>query len=305
MQVPSPQFLWMWGSSCPPVLGTGLRGCKSCHPDFKKGRGVKTSKRRWSDNQRQLGPFTYSKDGSDRTLAMVLGSGEEEDEGCHLRVSILNRTLIIELPSLVKPWQNWVDLSGYEWATSSGYMASEGQQFGFSLNRDFLQIFYGPQTNDSLTTKSWNYFLPWLQKRFYRFSLYGLQGEHIWTQWEAGRRAGLSHWSAQQEAAKNCPSASFAFSDFDGENLTATTHIEEREWLHGTGWFNWLSWFIKPTVHRSLDIRFSGETGKRKGSWKGGTTGHSITLLPNELHQSAFERYCLEHDMTFLRTLEV
>ena len=43
----------------------------------------------------------------------------------------------------------------------------------------------------------------------------------------------------------------------------------------------------------------AGETGKRKGSWKGGTIGHSIGMEPGELHESAFRRYCTEHNMVF------
>ena len=37
-----------------------------------------------------------------------------------------------------------------------------------------------------------------------------------------------------------------------------------------------------------------GETGREKGSWKGGTIGTSIEMLPGELHESAFRRYCDE-----------
>lgn len=37
----------------------------------------------------------------------------------------------------------------------------------------------------------------------------------------------------------------------------------------------------------------------RKGSWKGGTIGHSIEMPPGELHADAFRRYCAEHNMTF------
>lgn len=32
--------------------------------------------------------------------------------------------------------------------------------------------------------------------------------------------------------------------------------------------------------------------GPEKGSWKGGTIGHSIEMLPDELHEAAFRRYC-------------
>jgi hypothetical protein len=87
------------------------------------------------------------------------------------------------------------------------------------------------------------------------------------------------------------------FNDFDGEVITATTHIEEREWRFGTGWFAWLSLFRRPRIIRSLDIRFSAEVGPRKGSWKGGTMGHSIEMLPGELHRGAFQRYAAKHNL--------
>jgi hypothetical protein len=110
----------------------------------------------------------------------------------------------------------------------------------------------------------------------------------------------LDTWEERKAIEDGCPSLTLAFTDFDGERLTARTRIEEREWRLGTGWFKWLSVFRKPMIKRSLDIRFSGETGREKGSWKGGTIGHGIEMLPGELHASAFRRYCDGHGMTFI-----
>ena len=45
---------------------------------------------------------------------------------------------------------------------------------------------------------------------------------------------------------------------------------------------------------------FSGETGKRKGSYKGGTLGTGINLRPGEGAVGGFMRYCQENDMRFL-----
>jgi hypothetical protein len=76
----------------------------------------------------------------------------------------------------------------------------------------------------------------------------------------------------------NCPTDKFEFKDFDGEQITATCKIEEREWQRGRGIFRLL--FIgRNLVRRSLDLQFSSEVGKRKGSWKGGMVGHSIEML--------------------------
>lgn len=120
-----------------------------------------------------------------------------------------------------------------------------------------------------------------------------MAGEHWWTE-----PKGMP-WEERYAKEGACPSASFDFLDFDGELITAKTHIEEREWRFGEGRFKWLSLFRKPMIRRSLDIDFSKETGRRKGSWKGGTVGHSIDMLPGELHEAAFRRYCAKHDMTF------
>ena len=135
-------------------------------------------------------------------------------------------------------------------------------------------------------------------------SLYDLKGRHFWTDPSAaGRLLGMDRFDQYRAAKDECPSVTFSFADFDGENLTATTQIEDREWRFGEGWFKWLSWFRQPKIRRSLDINFSSGTGPRKGSWKGGTTGHGIDLLPGELHESAFRRYCAAHDMTFLNAV--
>ncbi|MFN7090707.1 MAG: hypothetical protein ACK4P4_09185 [Allorhizobium sp.] len=262
--------------------------------------------RRWSDNDRYLGPFTYAREGKHyRSLAIVLRSSDDEDYGCTLRFSGLGHTLIVSLPQLLKPWRNWVDTSKYDWAhpnPAGGYWDIHPRQFGFSVSNGFLQVFLGPQTHDSTTTKTWCKFLPWTQWRFNRHSFYGLNGEHVATLPDIGKSYldDPGRFDRERAIEDATPTVTFAFKDFDGEELTATTKIEEREWLSGEGWFKWLSLFRKPKINRSLDIRFSGETGRRKGSWKGGTIGHSFEMRPGELHEAAFRRYCFEHSMNFV-----
>lgn len=253
--------------------------------------------RRWSDDQSNIGPFTFSRD-KRWVFSVVLDSGDEDSPGCHLRLRGFGLTLLLELPSIIKPNRKWVDTSKHAWAGSSGgYFDEDSNEFGFSLSDGFLQVFYGPQTEDSSTTKDWGWFLPWTQWRFVRFSLYDLQGNHFWTQYEKDRGRGFEDQMAME---KKCPSLSFAFDDYDGERIIVETHIEEREWRFGEGWFRWLSWFRKPKISRCLDLDFDKETGPRKGSWKGGTLGHAIEMLPNELHESAFRRYCNQHQMILI-----
>lgn len=259
-------------------------------------------KRRYGDNDRHLGPLTFSKhsNGYWRPFGLVLasGGGVEFDARCHLRLHGLGFTLICEMPRLIFPYRRWVDCSNYAWAKgeSSGYWSEHPREYGFTISDGFLQVFLGPQTHDSETTQSWSKFLPWTQWRHVRFSLYDLDGNHVWSQFDKDRRLGFSAFEAQLEAEKACPKAVFAFDDYDGRRIQATTHVQEREWRFGDGWFKWLSWFRKPKIHRSLNLEFSEEVGPGKGSWKGGTVAHSIEMLLGESPDSAFRRYCdLEH----------
>ncbi len=261
---------------------------------------------RWSDSDKYVGPFTFARDRSYKHLAMMLSSGDHDDEHgrCRLRISIWGFTFIAALPQIIRPYREKVTALGWDGATierlgRDWYWQLDEREYGFSYHEGHLSLKLGRQTHDSSTTQSKGYFLPWTQWRFIRHSLYGLKGEHFWT--EPKRVVGEPYdFMARTIARDTCPSASFSFKDFDGEELTANTVVEEREWKFGEGYFKWLSLFRRKKIRRDLDIQFSGETGQRKGSWKGGTVGHSIEMRPGELHEEAFRRYCSEHGMTFI-----
>jgi hypothetical protein len=264
-------------------------------------------RRRWSNHDRHLGRFiTYARDEHGKPFGIVLDSGEGEHPGCHLRLRGFGHTVLIELPAVIKPWRQWVSTEQYEWSKGSrGYWDEHGREFGFQLSDDgFLQVFLGPQTHDSTTTKSWSCFLPWTQWRHVRFSLYGLAGEHVWSQLDADRKRG-SGFDEQRDAEQACPKVRFTVRDVDDEVITATTHISEREWHFGTKWCKWLSIFRRPMIRRSLAIEFSEEVGPDKGSWKGGLVGTSIEMLPGELHESAFRRYCDQEHRSKYRSYRV
>jgi hypothetical protein len=274
---------------------------------------------RWNrDHDSYLGPFTWSSGSNYRNWAIILKSGRDEDDdvgqsSCHMRISIGGTSILIALPEVIKPWKRkvhtkyWsaadIERMGRDW-----YWEIKPREYGFSYSDGFLQLFYGRATDDSSTEQRKSWFLPWTQWRFVRHSFYGLTGDHFYTEVEAEtqaiRKLGDKTFRERQDIVRQwedrCPTQAFPFKDFDGEQLVATTKIEEREWLFGRGYFKWLSLFRRPKIHRSLDIRFSGETGHGKGSWKGGTVGHSIEMLPGELHESAFRRYCAEHEMTVI-----
>lgn len=256
--------------------------------------------RRWGDNDKNFGPFTYAKDRGYHPFALIVKSGGDEDyRASTIRLSFFGHTFIAIVPGIIKPWRRWVDTSKYEWSTNpaGGYWDTYPREYGVSLSEGFLQLFLGAQTHDSETTQSWSMLLPWTQWRQIRHCLYDLDGGLFWS--EPKRVKGKPwNYDAWRAAKESVPTATFAFTDYDGEALTARTYVEEREHRAGEGWFKWVGLLRRPRVSRSLTIEFSGETGREKGSWKGGTVGHSIEMLPGEMHAAAFARYCEKHQMT-------
>src|SRR5690606_839869 len=182
------------------------------------------SKRHWSDNQKSWGPFTLATRDSGHGYGAMLNSGREESPGCHLRLYGFGGTLLIELPPIIRPWRrkiktDWdaetVKRLGRDW-----YWDEHSREYGFNIVDGTLFLSYGPQTHDSLTSKSKCYFLPWRQWRFVRHSLYGLNGELHWNDDHTSKRT-RKPWDEFYEAKKSCPSSTFEFIDFDGEHITA------------------------------------------------------------------------------------
>ncbi len=261
---------------------------------------------RWSDNDRYFGRFTYAHERrSGRGLTIMLGSGHDEYPGCRLRVGAFGHTLIVALPAIIKPHRTWYEITSEPTRSQiiaqgrePGYWDEHDNEYGFSFFEGSLHTHYGAQTHDSRTDKTKVWFLPWRSWRFIRLSLYDIKGDHWWTDLKG--RWSTPAYAHNESAKARCPSTSFEFADFDGERIIAKTLIEEREWAFGEGKFKWLSLFRRNKVNRSLDLWFSSEVGRRKGSWKGGTIGHSIEMLPDELHEAAFRRYCEQHKLTFI-----
>lgn len=224
-----------------------------------------------------------------------LSSGDDENPHNSLTVIAGRYHVSLRLPRIIPPYREKVVARYWDAATIARlgrdwYWHTDRREFGVSLMDGHLSVRYGRQADDSKTDRQWGCFLPWTQWRFVRFSLYDLAGQHFWTR--LNDRGGVKGWEEQRDAVARVPKARFMFDDFDGKRIEATTHIEEREWTLGTGWCSWLRFFTPNKVRRSLDIAFSEEVGPEKGSWKGGTTGHSIDMLPGESHEAAFRRYC-------------
>lgn len=267
---------------------------------------------RLTDNDRHLGRFiTYARHGDGwRPWRLVYSSGA--DEGCAgpntLTAYAGGWVLRLKLPRLLDDYRVRHVATSWDAATvarlgRNWYEERHPREYGFSLNDGFLQVFLGAQTHDSTTTQSWSKFLPWTQWRHIRTSFFDGNGRHFWTEWDRPRGFALrDDWAARKAVEKACPAAVFEFDDYDGKRIQATCRVEEREWRFGTGWFKWLSLFRAPRIRRSLSLEFSEEVGPEKGSWKGGTLGHGIDMLPDETPEAAFRRYCeQEHRSKYQR----
>ena len=261
-------------------------------------------KRRYSGNDRHIGPLTYSvhNDHGWRPFGLMLDSGGDHEDsgntGCNLKLHGFGRTLIVDLPRLLPDYRikhvpaSW-DAATIERLGRDHYFEVFPIEFGFTFIDKTLHVHFGPQTHDSITTKSKCFFLPWLNWRFVRQSWYGPTGQHIETLWETrDREVRSAQWEWRHEFEKTLVKTRFEIEDYDGQRIDVSTHIEEREWRFGTGLFAWLSLFRPRKIVRSLDIMFDKEVGPEKGSWKGGLIGTSIEMLPGELHEAAFARYC-------------
>lgn len=257
---------------------------------------------RLTDDDRQWGPITYGRT-KWKPLRLVVSSGGDDDDGQTrngLTGYAFGWVFRISLPNLIQPWRikhqaDW-DAATIARLGRNWWYETHPREFGFCLCEGHLSIYYGAQTNDGRTTKQWGWFLPWTQWRHVRTSFYDHAGAHFWTEPKRGRRSGIELINEQMRSKELCPAWVFEFDDYDGQRITATATIEEREWRFGERWCSWLSIFRKPKIRRSLDLQFSSEVGPEKGSWKGGTIGHGLDLLPGELHEAAFRRYCdMEH----------
>lgn len=250
---------------------------------------------RWSDNDRYFGPFTFSWAGSKgyRPLAVILkswGGGDDDDGPASLRFSLVWITLIIWFPPILHPQRSKVYPKNWDAATvarlgRNWYWDVKVREYGFSYSDGFVQIHYGISPGDSSLDQTWCKHLPWTQWRQIAHRLYNADGSL------AGDVADIP-WDDRSAVIDNVKRKHFAIIDYDGDHIDVETYVQERERRLGTGWFRWLGYIVPKNLSRSLDISFKSEVGPEKGSWKGGTLGHGIDMLPGETQEQAMHRYC-------------
>lgn len=154
-------------------------------------------------------------------------------------------------------------------------------QWGIAIHNNTFWIYRGGKGNMNDGNKWWTWNIPFLTKEWVRTSILlnppSESYEHMefWEHETWGNKKDFwkDEWKEKQK------SWTYNYTDsFDGEVIPTTIYVEEREWRRK--WLGWTKLFAQ--VSRTIDVHFSKECGKGKGSWKGGTLGCGYNLIPNE-----------------------
>jgi hypothetical protein len=236
-----------------------------------------------------------------KPIRFILSSGGWEKDVKEIDNSLIiqfrNWLLTIKLPNLLRPEKvmrpaDW-DAETIKRLGRNYFYDIYPREYGFCLSDGFLQIFFGSQSQFG-PSRRWSKFLPWTQWTYIRHSIYDEEGCLYWSEFSKSNRTYWESYCEYENIKKVSPKKFFLVEDvYNNYNLVrAETTIEEMEWHFGTGGFQWLKYFRKPLIKRTLEIRFLQDVGPGVGTWKGGLVGIGIGLLPGELHEEAFKRYC-------------
>jgi len=146
-------------------------------------------------------------------------------------------------------------------------------KYGIAIHNKTFWIYKGGKGNMNGGNKWWTWDIPFITKNWIRTSILLKNG--VWEHEYKGDRKNFweDSWKEEQE------SWTYNYTDsYDGEVIPTTIYVEQREWR--PKWLEWTKLFRD--ISTVIDVHFSKEVGKRKGSWKGGTVGCNYEMLPNE-----------------------
>lgn len=232
-----------------------------------------------------------------------LNSGHGEHKP-YLRFCAFGFWLSINLPLwALQPARRKVSASTWDAATvlrmgRDWYWDETRREFGIDFHGDAFTVHYGIQPDSWPGDKSIRWTPPWMKWRYLGTKYFGLDGT-IFMQLTT-RTLSYDETKALEATV---PTMSFECTDIDGELIWATVRMEESEYACGEGRWAWLGMLRARRFHPRYNIEFSKETGRGKGSWKGGCNACSGPSKPGELHEIAFRRYCAENGMTFIQAI--
>lgn len=222
---------------------------------------------------------------------------------CNLHFALFGHSWWFRIPELFKPRKKWVDTSKYDWSKSpdGGYWDYIQRRYGITISEETVHISYGIQPggwhrydpeNSDHTKVFW---IPWKNMTYQHEELFTPDWKSYALLNEPTKGVSFEQrqevMESQRRIKENVPKIKFKFNDYDGEEIIATCYISKRMWRHGISWCKWIGYIRKPLIKYTLDLDFSKETGYNKGSWKGGTLGHSVEMEYGESPLEAFKRY--------------
>lgn len=155
----------------------------------------------------------------------------------------------------------------------TGIQDCESAAWGINFHNNTVWIYIGGGLNFEGGKKWLTWQIPFVTKDWVRTSI--LLKDDTWEHETKDNRKSFynDYWKEKQK------SWTYDYTDsYDNTIIPTTIYVEEREWR--PKWLKWTKLFN--IVSRTIDVHFSEECGKGKGSYKGGCLGCSYNLLPSE-----------------------
>lgn len=172
------------------------------------------------------------------------------------------------------------------------YGDCDAPKWGVAIHSNTLWIYRGGKGNMHGGTKWWTWDLPFFTKVHVRHEVecHDTSGHLV------GKTRMLDAKMIEQDVNGKYIELSehpmvnvrrYIYQDsYDNSLIPCKYWVEEREWR--PKWLTWTKAF--KYVKRYIEVKFSEEVGKEKGSWKGGCTGCSYNLLPGETPEECIIR---------------
>lgn len=202
----------------------------------------------------------------------------------------------ILLPAFIKPayWKvkptRWSEETikrlGRDW-----YYEYKNRCYGFSFDKDYLNLKWGITLNDCgmIVSREKFFNFPWKVGTYIKTEYFDIFGN---VQNLEYNRTSIDKKELTMTYAN--------LRDFDGEEIKASFMKVVRTYYRYSDSLLWLAKLLPKQKYASLEINFDGETGAKKGSWKGGTIGISTPIDLDKDVTEAFLEHCAKQRMTFI-----
>ena len=159
-------------------------------------------------------------------------------------------------------------------------------QYGIAIHNDTFWVYLGGKGNMGGGTKWWTWDLPFFTLNHVRHEVEcNIDGQIKLVPAKSLETTGKDYIPLKDNKLVNIHKYDYTDS-YDNMVIPCVYWVEEREWR--PKWLTWTSKFKK--VRKYIEIEFSDEVGKKKGSWKGGCIGCSYDMLENETPEQCIKR---------------